>query len=126
MPEDTYKHFYVFDRKYISWSKIQLAQRLNQREDLHLHLVSLTQISSAKLRSVNFYFTDESEPSLVTFTRSIFILPMCQNRHTSSSLGQFLFYRRVRTVTRLISEVKDANTSPLILYPIKADLSTYF
>nr|DAS98354.1 MAG TPA: hypothetical protein [Caudoviricetes sp.]DAT87999.1 MAG TPA: hypothetical protein [Caudoviricetes sp.]DAW80394.1 MAG TPA: hypothetical protein [Caudoviricetes sp.] len=35
-------------------------------------------------RSVNFYFTDESEPSLV------------------SSFGQFLFYRRVRTVTRLI------------------------
>nr|DAZ29339.1 MAG TPA: hypothetical protein [Caudoviricetes sp.] len=34
------------------------------------------------------------------FARSIFILPMCQNRHTSSSLGQFLFYRRVRTVTR--------------------------
>ena len=36
------------------------------------------------------------------FARSIFILPMCQNRHTSSSLGQFLFYRRVRTVTRLL------------------------
>ena len=34
-------------------------------------------------RSVNFYFTDESEPSLV------------------STLGQFLFYRRVGTVTRL-------------------------
>ena len=25
---------------------------------------------------------------------------MCQNRHTSSSLGHVLFYRRVRTVTR--------------------------
>ncbi len=40
------------------------------------------------LRSVTFYFTDESEPSLV------------------SSLGHFLFYRRVRTVTRLICEGK--------------------
>ncbi len=34
------------------------------------------------------------------FARSIFILPMCQNRHTSSSHGHFLFYRRVGTVTR--------------------------
>ena len=39
------------------------------------------------------------------FARSIFILPMCQNRHTSSSLGQFLFYRRVRTVTRLMQKL---------------------
>jgi len=36
------------------------------------------------LRSVNFYFTDESEPSLVFFARSIFILPTSQNRHSSS------------------------------------------
>ena len=85
MPEDTYKHFYDFDHKQISWSKILLAQRLNQHEDLHLHLVSLTQISSAKLHSVNFYLTDESEPSLVIIARSVFILPTSQNRHSSSS-----------------------------------------
>lgn len=36
------------------------------------------------------------------FVRSIFILPLSRNRHSTSSLGQFLFYRRVRTVTRLI------------------------
>ena len=36
------------------------------------------------------------------FFRSLFILPLSQNRHSTSSLGQFLFYRRVRTVTRLI------------------------
>lgn len=39
------------------------------------------------------------------FSRPIFLLPMCQSRHTSPSLGQFLFYRRVRTVTRLHAEV---------------------
>jgi len=33
--------------------------------------------------------------------RSIFILPSCRNRHRTSSLGQFLFYRPVRTVTGL-------------------------
>ena len=38
------------------------------------------------------------------FFRSIFILPLSQNRHSTSSLGQFLFYRRVRTVTRLMQE----------------------
>ena len=36
------------------------------------------------------------------FFRPVFILPSCQCRHTTSSLGQFLFYRRVRTVTRLL------------------------
>ena len=36
------------------------------------------------------------------FVRSVFILPLSQNRHSTSSLGQFLFYRRVRTVTRLM------------------------
>ena len=40
--------------------------------------------------------------SLDNFFRPIFILPSCQSRHTTSSLGQFLFYRRVRTVTRLM------------------------
>ena len=41
-------------------------------------------ISGLILRSVNFYFTDESEPSLVIFARSVFILPTSQNRHSSS------------------------------------------
>ncbi len=36
------------------------------------------------LRTVTFYFTDVSEPSHISFARSLFILPMCQNRHTSS------------------------------------------
>ena len=33
--------------------------------------------------------------------RSFFILPSCQNRHRTSSFGQFLFYRPVGTVTGL-------------------------
>lgn len=41
--EDTYKYFFIFPQK----SKILLAQHLNQREDLHLYLVSLTQTSWA-------------------------------------------------------------------------------
>ena len=48
------------------------------------------------LRSVTFYFFDESEPSLV------------------SSLGHFLFYRCVRAVTHLILVKTDFST--LILY----------
>ena len=35
-------------------------------------------------RSVNFYFTDVSEPSHIIIARSIFILPSCQNRHRTS------------------------------------------
>lgn len=33
---------------------------------------------------------DDKHPRLM-LRRSVFILPMCQNRHTSTSLGQFLF-----------------------------------
>ena len=45
------------------------------------------------LHSVNFYITDESEPSLVFFTRSTFILPTSQNRHSSSSLTDpYIYY----------------------------------
>ena len=36
------------------------------------------------IRPVSFYFYDESEPSLVIFARSVFILPTSQNRHSSS------------------------------------------
>ena len=52
------------------------------------------------------------------FARSIFILPMCQNRHTSSSLGQFLFYRRVRTVTRLLQRRRNCPAAFSHLYYI--------
>ena len=59
------------------------------------------------LRQNSFFYTPKPKKRQTSkdvcrrrFPRSIFILPMCQNRHTSSSLGQFLFYRRVRTVTR--------------------------
>ena len=37
--------------------------------------------------------------SNIFITRSLFILPSCQNRHRTSSPGHFLFYRPVRTVT---------------------------
>lgn len=39
--------------------------------------------STYLLRSVNFYFTDVSEPSHISFARSVFILPTSQNRHSS-------------------------------------------
>ena len=41
-------------------------------------------LAGIPLRSVNFYFTDVSEPSHIIFTRSVFILPTSQNRHSSS------------------------------------------
>lgn len=59
--------------------------------------------------------TSWSQPRRDFFARSIFILPMCRNRHTSSSLGQFLFYRRVRTVTRH-RLAKERSVLSLILY----------
>ena len=58
-------------------------------------------------RSVNFYFTDESEPSLVIIARSIFILPTSRNRHSSS------FY-------------DDEVLSSIILYTLKRFLSILF
>jgi len=39
--------------------------------------------------------------------RSFFILPSCQNRHRTSSFGQFLFYRPVGTVTGLIFDEEE-------------------
>lgn len=53
---------------------------------------------------------------IIFFARSIFILPMCRNRHTSPSLGQFLFYRRVGTVTRHLMRSK--NISVLCIWII--------
>ncbi len=45
------------------------------------------------LRSVNFYFTDVSEPSHIIFARSVFILPTSRNRHSSSfSEGKKFFF----------------------------------
>ena len=50
---------------------------------------------------------EDIRTSRLTLLRpAIFILPMCQSRHTSSSLGQILFYRRVFTVTRLFREAR--------------------
>ena len=48
-------------------------------------------LPAGQLPSANFYFTVVSEP-------------FAKRQHTTSSLGQFLFYRRVRTVTRLKAE----------------------
>ena len=64
---------------YNSWHTITKNIRGQQKSQPHY-----------KLRSVNFYFTDVSEPSHIIITRSIFILPTSQNRH-SSHLRSFLY-----------------------------------
>ena len=64
-------------------------------------------------RAVSFYFTDESEPSLVINMRSVFILPTSQNRHSSSSLILYPINRILSTVSENIFWNSDFDQKPL-------------
>ena len=74
----------------------------------------LTSLAKIVLRSVNFYFTDVSEPSHIIFARSIFILPTSRNRHSSSFnegkkcfLSLILYARRIILSSREFKILKN-------------------
>ena len=82
---DTYIHLIRDTGKYAVEMLEAIWQSLKNRQDGHVLPIFLAKEMDEGL----------SPFSLDNFFRPIFILPSCQSRHTTSSLGQFLFYRRV-------------------------------
>ena len=92
--------------------RISVSGKLTTRPFIYRISVSGKLTTHLKsLASVTFYFTDESEPSLVSSHRSRFILPSCQNRHRTHRASYFLC---INIIPPMSSKLKLEGTSPSI------------